>query len=226
MKDPSAVSGSPPPETEHAVATPLPEWLRWAREIQALSQTGLTYSESDYATDRYRRLLELAAEIVAAHTRLPAGPILENFGVQPGYATPKVDVRGAVAREGRILLVREKSDGCWCLPGGWADVGESPSEMVVREVREESGLEVRPVKVVGLYDANRGGTPLSFYHAYKVVFLCEWTGGEPRPGPETLAADFFAFDQLPPLSAERTHARHLRDIRSHLEDAGQPAAFD
>ena len=206
--------------------TNLPRWLEWAREIQALSQTGLTYSETEYNIKRYRRLMEIAAEIVQTHTGLPIEPVLENFLVQPGYATPKVDVRGAMVRDGQILLVQERCDDRWCMPGGWADVGECPSRMVVREVWEESGFEVEARKVIGFYDANRSGTPLKFYHAYKIVFLCEIVGGEARPSDETLAAEFFSFDDLPPLSSERTNERHLREVLAHLQDHDRPAAFD
>jgi ADP-ribose pyrophosphatase YjhB (NUDIX family) len=206
--------------------TDLPRWLVWAREIQALSQTGLTFSESEYSTQRYRRLMEIAAEIVHSHTGLAKGPLLQNFAVQPGYATPKVDVRGAVVRDGRILFVQERSDERWCMPGGWADVGALPSEMVAREVWEESGFRVKARKIVGVYDANRSGTPIQFYHAYKVIFLCDIVGGEARPSNETLAVDFFEFDSLPPLSSERTNERHLSDVLAHLRDPHRPAAFD
>jgi ADP-ribose pyrophosphatase YjhB (NUDIX family) len=206
--------------------TDLPRWLEWAREIQSLSQTGLTYSDNDYNTQRYRCLMDIAAEIVHSHTGLPKQPVLENFLMQPGYATPKVDVRGAVVRDGKILLVQERSDECWCMPGGWADVGELPSEMVAREVWEESGFRVVPRKVVGVYDANRSGVPLEFYHAYKIVFLCDMAGGEARPSDETLAVDFFEFDDLPPLSNERTNERHLAEVLAHLQNHDRPAAFD
>jgi len=204
----------------------LPAWLAWAREIQALSQTGITYSENDYHIQRYQRLAEIAAEIVASHSALPQVAVHESFRVQPGYATPKVDVRGAAIRDGKILLVQERSDGRWCMPGGWADVGELPSAMVQREVWEESGFEVAARKVIGVYDANRGGVPLEFYHAYKVVFLCEIVGGAPRPSNETLAVRFFAFDGLPPLSAERTHPRHLAEVFAHVQDQNRATAFD
>jgi ADP-ribose pyrophosphatase YjhB (NUDIX family) len=206
--------------------TQLPMWLTWAREIQALSQTGLTYSQTDYDTQRYRRLAEIAAEMVQRHTQLPVEAVLDDFMRQPGYATPKVDVRGAVARDGRILLVQERADGLWCMPGGWADVGETPAHMVAREVWEESGFQVEPRKVVGVYDANRGGVPLEFYHAYKVVFLCDIVGGEARPSSETLAVGFFPFDDLPPLSSARTGPHHLAEVLAHLQDPGRPAAFD
>jgi ADP-ribose pyrophosphatase YjhB (NUDIX family) len=203
-----------------------PRWLEWAREIQSLSQTGLTYSENDYHRQRYQRLMEIAAEIVHSHTRLPQGPLLEDFMVQPGYATPKVDVRGAVVQQGKILLVQERVDERWCMPGGWADVGDLPSQTAEREVWEESGFEVLARKVIGVFDANRAGTPLEFYHAYKVVFLCEIVGGQARPSSETLAVDFFDFDDLPPLSSARTNRRHLAEVLAHLQDPHRPAVFD
>lgn len=204
----------------------VPRWLEWAREIQALSQTGLTYSEDGYNTQRYQRLAEIAAEIVHSHTGLPEEPTLQNFYVQPGYATPKVDLRCALVLDGRILLVQERIDQRWCMPGGWADVGDLPSQMVVREVLEESGYQVVPRKVVGVYDANRDGTPQEFYHAYKIVFLCEMVGGQARPSNETLAVGFFSFDDLPPLSSARTNERHLAEVLAHLDDPNRPAAFD
>lgn len=204
----------------------VPRWLEWAREIQALSQTGLTYSDSDYDTQRYQRLMDIAAEIVQAQTGLQEERLRQNFHAQPGYATPKVDVRGAAVRDGRILLVQERVDERWCMPGGWADVGDLPSEMVIREVWEESGFHVEPRKVIGVFDANRDGTPLDFYHAYKIVFLCEITAGRPRPSSETSAVDFFSFDDLPPLSSARTNRRHLAEVLAHLQDPNRPAAFD
>jgi ADP-ribose pyrophosphatase YjhB (NUDIX family) len=200
--------------------------MAWAREIQALSQTGLTFATSEYEVQRNRRLAEIAAEIIEEHTGLPQEPIVESFLMQPGYATPKVDVRGAVVRDGQILLVQERADGRWTMPGGWADVGDLPSEMVVREVWEESGFRVEPRKVVGVFDANRSGRPLELYHAYKIVFLCEITGGEARPSNETAAVGFYDFDNLPPLSSNRTHPRHLAEVHAHLQDPNRPAAFD
>ncbi len=203
-----------------------PRWLDWAREIQALAQTGLTFCQNDYDKERLQRLLEIAADIVASHTDLPQESLRQNFLTQPGYATPKVDVRGAVIRDGKVLLVQERTDERWCMPGGWADVGEKPSEMVVREVWEESGFHVVPRKVIGVYDANRTGRPMEFYHAYKIVFLCEITGGAARPSNETLAAEFFSFDNLPPLSSNRTNERHLAEVLAHVQDNNRPAAFD
>ena len=203
-----------------------PRWLAWSREIQALGQIVRTYARSEYDRQNARRLTEIAAEIAQEHSQLGAQELAGRFEAQIGYATPKVDVRGAVVREGRILLVKEAQDGRWCMPGGWADVGQAPSRMIVREVEEESGLRVRPVRVVGVYDANRGGRPLAMFHAYKLVALCEDLGGEPRPSHETLEVAFFDFDELPPLSSHRTSARHLADVRAALADPLRPTALD
>jgi ADP-ribose pyrophosphatase YjhB (NUDIX family) len=203
------------------------KWLDWAREIQALTQTGLTFSQIEYDIMRYHRLEEIAAEIVAAYTTLPTPEILENFRLQPGYATPKIDVRGAVIRDGKILLVQERSDGGWTMPGGWADVGDAPSAMVAREVWEESGFEVQVEKLVAVYDANRvPGVRMEFYHAYKLVFLCTITGGEARPSNETSAVDFFGMDHLPPLSIYRTDRQMLKEVFAHFTDPARPAAFN
>lgn len=203
-----------------------PKWLEWAREIQQLSQTGLAFATTEYEIQRYTRLYEIAAEMVEMSTFLPRDELVENFSAQPGYATAKIDVRGAVIRDGRILLVQERRDRKWCMPGGWADVGDIPSEMVAREVWEESGFKVVPRKVLAVFDANRGGEPLEFYHAYKIIFLCDITGGEARASDETMDVGFFDFDGLPPLSSQRTNEKHLAEVRAHLEDENRPAAFD
>ena len=163
---------------------------------------------------------------MGAHSSLPAGETAANFLAQPGYATPKIDVRGAVVRDGEILLVRERSDGLWCLPGGWADVGDLPSAMVVREVKEESGFDVVPRKVIGVFDANRTGRPMEFYHAFKIIFLCTLIGGEPRVSHETMAVDFFDLNDLPPLSLYRTDESMLREVFAHIQDPNRRTAFD
>ena len=147
-----------------------PDWLNWARRIQAMAQTGLTYADSPFDRDRYQKLDALALEIFTAYTGQPASTVRQWFDVQPGYATPKVDVRAACFRDGRVLMVRERSDGGWCLPGGWADVGDQPAAAAEREVHEEAGFDCLARKVIGVFDANRGGAPLSAFHAFKIIF--------------------------------------------------------
>ena len=202
-----------------------PHWLDWSRRIQALSQTGLAYSDNGFDTERYQQLMNIAAEILESHTGLAKEPLVQDFLGQLGYATPKVDVRGAMVREGRILLVQEKIDQRWAMPGGWADIGDSPSEVVVREVWEETGLHVTPRKLIGVFDANRQ-PPFEVYHAYKLLFLCDIDSGTPGISNETLDVGFFPFDDLPPLSLNRTSERNLAEVQAHLRDSQRAAAFD
>jgi ADP-ribose pyrophosphatase YjhB (NUDIX family) len=201
-------------------------WLEWAREIQALAQIGYHYSENDYQLQRYGRLMEIAAEIVSENSNLEYLSVKDTFKVQIGYSTPRVDVRGAVFQGDRILMVRERADGGWTLPGGWADVGDVPSHAAEREVFEEAGFHVTARKVIGVYDANRLG-PLELFHAFKIVFLCELIDGEPRPSDETSEVAFFTMDGLPSiLSGERTKYRHLIDAFAAHQDPNFPTVFD
>ncbi len=206
--------------------THIPRWLEWAREIQALAQTGLHYAPDDYHRDRYHRLIEIAAEIAAEHSGLPEADLRKAFTAARGYATPKVSVRGAVFRAGKILLVRERIDGGWSLPGGWADVGDSPSAMVEREVLEESGLRVRAARLVGVYDKNNEIGQREVMHLYDLVFLCDDLGGEPGPSNETSDARFFGLDETPALSSARTSIRYIREAFAHWDDPALQPVFD
>jgi ADP-ribose pyrophosphatase YjhB (NUDIX family) len=208
------------------MADQLPKWLKWAREIQQLSQTGLAFAVTDYEKKRYKRLTEITAEIVEYHTSLEKEAVEKVMMKQPGYATPKIDVRAAVIKDGKVLLVQEISDKRWAMPGGWADVGDIPSEVAIRETKEESGYDVKPIKVIGVFDANRLGGQLEFFHAFKIVFLCELTGGEAAASDETMDVSFFSFDDLPPLSLNRTNNKHIKDILAHLEDPQRSTSFD
>jgi ADP-ribose pyrophosphatase YjhB (NUDIX family) len=208
------------------VEVTTPRWLEWAREIQALAQTGYHYSENEYQRQRNQRLAEIAAEIVSEHTGLEASSLAETFQAQIGYATPRVDVRGAVFSGGKLLLVRERMDGGWTLPGGWADVGDVPSQAAEREVLEEAGFRVKARKVIGVYDANRGG-PLELFHAFKIMFLCDLIDGEARPSHETSEVAFFGLDEIPEiLSGERTQPRQIVDAFATLKDQNLPTIFD
>ena len=203
-----------------------PQWLRWAREIQALAQSGYHFAEDEYQRARYQRLNEIAAEIIRSHSDLEYQPIVDLFNEQMGYATPRVDVRGAVFFDGKILLVREREDGGWTLPGGWADVGDVPSQAAEREVWEEAGFHVKASSVVGIYDANRL-PPLELFHAFKIVFLCDLIDGYGRPSRETSEVAFFEFEQVPSeLSGERTHPRHIMDAFNAYSDRSKPTNFD
>lgn len=203
-----------------------PDRFLWASEIQALAQTGLFYAENDFQRERYHRLIELAVEMLNGPLQTEESVILDLYQSQRGYATPRVDVRGAVFRSGKILLVRERSDGGWTMPGGWADVGDTPSKGVEREVWEEAGFRVRTQRLVGVYDANRTG-PLTLFHAYKLVFLCAIIDGEARVSAETSEVRFFSVDEIPKeLSGERTQRRHIEQAFEVYTDPIRAAYFD
>ena len=205
-----------------------PEWLKIARELHSMSQVGLEHAHSGYDTERYERLRQITVEIVSKESTLSEEDVRESFAMQPGYITPKIDVRAAIFRDGKILLVKEANDGRWSMPGGWADVGDTPSEAILREVREESGFDARVLSVVGVYDTNRVPNKewLPFYHAYKLLFLCEIIGGEARASHETPDVSFFALDEIPPLSGYRTNLNIIEDAFAQAENPSKGTVFD
>ena len=201
-------------------------WISIAQRIQAISQTGLAYAQSAYDVERYTELSEIAAALLAGPE--PAGVALAKglFAAEAGYATPKVDVRGAVFQNDRVLLVREAEDGGWTFPGGWAEVGQSAAESVEREVREESGYLVKAVKLLACWDRNKHAHPAIPFHAYKLLFLCEIAGGVPMVSSETTAVGFFAENEIPPLSTSRTLAEQIHYAFSARRAPEAPAVFD
>jgi len=204
-----------------------PQWLDWAKRLQAIAQTGVTYTKDHYDTERYEAVRQIAAEILAAGTQASSiEPIVDLLKRDKGYATPKVDVRAAVIHENRILLVKEIEDGGWSLPGGWADIGDVPSLAAVREVREESGYEVVARKLAAVLDRNLHGHPFFPFHAYKLYFLCELVGGEPAPSYETDGVGFFAEDALPPLSLTRVMPAQIALMFDHYRHPERPTTFD
>jgi ADP-ribose pyrophosphatase YjhB (NUDIX family) len=203
-----------------------PKWLDWARRLQAIAQSGLAYSPGQYDLERYESVREIAAEMMAEGSAGPVAPVRDLFASQAGHATPKVDVRAAVFREDRILLVEERSDGHWSLPGGWADVQESPAEATVREVQEESGYQTRAVKLLAVYDRNRHGHPPIAFHAYKLFFQCELIGGAPASSHETSGVDWFTEDRLPALSTTRVTAAQVHRFFEHYRNPRWPTDFD
>ncbi len=204
----------------------FPKWLEIAREIQQLSQTGFAFATNEYEKKRYTRLTEIVSEIIENHTQLEKESDQKSLMNHPGYATPKIDVRAAVVKDNHILLVQESTDKSWAMPGGWADVGDIPSQVAIRETKEESGYDVAPIKVIGVFDANRLGGQLELFHAFKIVFLCDLIGGEPKISDETLDVKFFPLDNLPPLSLNRTNEKHINEIIKHLNDKNRPTYFD
>jgi ADP-ribose pyrophosphatase YjhB (NUDIX family) len=215
------------PPSPDAVPEP-PDWLRWARALQSVAQAGLTYAQDPYDLARYRDVQRVAAEIAAAGSAGNPETIANFFASDRGYPTPKVDVRAAVIADQRILLVREREDGCWTMPGGWADVGESAAEAAVRETQEEAGLAVRAVKLIALLDRERRGHPRHPEYSYKIFFGCELADvAQPTPqSPEILDAGFFAPDALPELSLPRITPAEIELAFLHWGTPALPAEFD
>ncbi len=203
-------------------------WLATAKRLQALASTGLHFTDDPFDRERYEEIKALADQMLADIGNVPINRIHDLVSDHAkGYATPKVDVRGAVIRDNKILLVQEKSDGCWALPGGYADVGLSASENIVKEVREEASLTVTATSLFGIkHKAKRAYEP-DIRDFYKLFFLCdERAGAPPAPGTETSDAAFFDPDALPTLSQGRTVARDIAAAFEFRADPAQRAFFD
>ena len=202
--------------------------LELLRRLQALARTGLHFCRDEYDRERYGEVEAIAAELLAAGSALSAGELRSAWGRDCGYVTPKVEVRGAVFRpaDGRVLLVRETADGLWTLPGGWADVGDSPAGAVRREVEQEAGFRVRVTKLAALYDRNAHGHPPSLFHSWKAFFLCSIEGGAARGSYETDGVEFFDPDELPSMSLGRCTPVQVQRMRQHWRAPAMPTDFD
>ena len=213
---------------------PIPKTVEWAQRLQAIAQTGLNYNPPPFDRERYEMIREIAAEMLADNGGADVGTIRALFEAQSGHATPKIDVRGVVFRDAKLLLVQEKMDQFrWTLPGGWADIGESPAEATVREVYEESGYATRAVKLLALYDRNKHAHPPFPFHAYKAFFLCELTDPERHRAADTSASfaetgevGFFAEDNIPDLSVGRVTREQISRFFTHLRHPDLPTDFD
>lgn len=196
--------------------------LEISRELSAIAQAGLAFTQDPFDKERFERLASVAGELLRDPARSPdfAWP------AELGYPTPKVDVRGAVFQDERVLLVQEASTRLWTLPGGWADLSLSPAQNVEKECREESGYEVRARAVTSVLDRDQAGYPPHPHAIYKLTFLCELIGGAARASIETTAVDFFPLDALPPLDRGRTSETEIRRARAFLLNPQQPAAFN
>lgn len=213
---------------------PPPQWLEWARELAAVGRSGLYYAThpafnpSEYDADRYRAVERIATQMLAAGLGVDEATMDGIVGADSGHITPKVDVRGALFDGDRVLLVQERSDAMrWTLPGGWADVVDTPAEAVEREFREETGVEVRAVRLLALFDRDRHNHPPGAHRAYKAMFACERTGGELLSSTmETADPTFWPIDDLPALSTGRTTSAQLRLLHEVHRDPTRGALFD
>lgn len=185
------------------------QWLQWAVELQALAQAGLFYGKDIYDRERYQRIREIAAEMLASRSDLPLEKVRDLFCCETGYQTPKLDSRAAIFQEEKILLVRE-NNGTWSLPGGWVDVDLSVKESTIKEVQEEAGLQVSADFLIAVQDREKHNKPVYAYKVCKIFVLCTRLGGSFQPNSETTESGYFALDELPPLATEKNTAEQIR----------------
>ena len=181
------------------------KWLEWATRLQSIAQSGLTFGENQYDLNRYQQIRDLSVEIMHEYTDVKHEKIIKLFASETGYQTPKVDIRAAVFKDDKILMVKEKIDSKWSLPGGWADVNTSVSESAVRECQEEAGAEVKPKRVIAIHHANKQNNFVYPYTIYKIIVECDLLKYCFEENSETLGSGFFSSDNLPELSVERNN---------------------
>ena len=200
-------------------------WLQWAIELQSLAQAGLTYGKDEYDKERYERIRDISAEMIARKSDISIEKVIDLFCNESGYQTPKIDTRAAIFENGKILLVRE-TNGKWSLPGGWVDVNVSVGDNVVKEVKEESGLDVKVDKVIAIQDRAKHNLPVYAYGVCKVFAQCSVIGGSFEPNIETTEFRYFTEDDLPELATEKNNeeqimmcfsAYHSKDWKTILE---------
>jgi ADP-ribose pyrophosphatase YjhB (NUDIX family) len=200
--------------------------LDLCRRLLALGQSGLHFTHEEYDRERYREVIEIATALLALESERSASELHATWFVEDGYATPKIDVRGAIFRGDHVLMVRERIDGKWTLPGGWADINDSPAYAVEKEIQQESGFTARAVKLAAVYDRNKHDHPHYLFHAWKFFFVCEITGGEMRPSYETTEVAFMPLDALPELSTGRATAAQIRRMYEHFLQPERRTEFD
>ena len=201
-------------------------WIDRAVELQALAQAGLQYSKDIYDIERFRRIREISAEIISNQSDIPVEVVKTLFCNESGYQTPKLDTRAAIFRDGKILLVKEKITGKWALPGGWVDVNESVGSNTVKEVKEEAGLDVVPVKIIAVQDRNRHNKPQYAYGICKIFVLCRIISGSFVENSEKSESGFFGIDELPIADEARSTAAQIRMCFDACCDENWVALFD
>ena len=197
-----------------------------ANSLSAIAQNGLLFTENPFDKERYLQIQKIAASLLTEKSNLTFDKIIDLFNGEQGYATPKVDVRGAVFQDNKILMVKERCDQLWSLPGGWVDINESPSEAVCKEIREESGFETKAIKLIAVLDKNKHSHPVQLPHTYKLFFLCEIVGGAKKTSIETSDVAFFAKDHLPDLSLPRVVKTQIERAFDHQQDRTLATDFD
>ena len=202
-----------------------PCWLDWIIELQSLAQAGLAYSHDPYDRERFTRIREISAEMMSGLSDIPVETVRGLFCNETGYQTPKLDTRAAIFEDGKILLVQE-NDGRWSLPGGWCDVNVSVGENAVKEVKEESGLEVIPVGIIAVQDRNKHNFPPYAYGVCKIFVRCKVVGGVFEENIETIGFRYFVRDELPELAEEKNTREQVELCFAAYADENWKTVFD
>jgi ADP-ribose pyrophosphatase YjhB (NUDIX family) len=203
------------------------DWLHIAKELQAIAQAGIEFSENKYDLERYQQIREISVRIMHNYTDAPVEKIRDLFAFEKGYQTPKIDVRGVVFREGKILMVRETIDGMWTLPGGWADVGLSPFENAAKEVWEEAGIKVKPVRLLAVFDKLKHPHTPDIYHIYKMFILCKDSGQNIKNGMETSDAGWYGRNEIPSaLSLPRITLSQIETMFDYFDNPSRDVTCD
>lgn len=201
------------------------QWLKWAVELQAIAQTGLFYGTGKFDLERYERIREIAAEMISYKTEISLDKVKDLFCSDVGYQTPKIDTRAAIFKDGKILLVREEN-GTWSLPGGWCEVNISVEENTIKEVKEESGLDVRVKRVIAVQDREKHNLPVYAYKVCKIFMQCEVLGGEFVENIETTESAYFGLDELPELALEKNNKEQIAMCFEAMKAEKWEALFD
>lgn len=200
--------------------------IKWAMEIQSLSQAGLAYTDNAYDIERYERLREISAEIIEEKSNINLEKVKDLFCSEEGYQTPKIDTRAVIFKDDKILLTHE-NNGTWSLPGGWCDVFESVGSNTIKEVKEETGLDVEPIKIISVQDRNKHNKPIYAYGVCKIFVLCNLIGGEFAPNIETTEIKYFSLDQIPNnLAGEKTNREQIEMCFEAYKNVNWQTQFD
>lgn len=204
----------------------MEKWLKWAIEIQSLAQAGLAYTSNVYDIERYERLREISAEMIEEKSNIGLDKVKGLFCNETGYQTPKIDTRAAIFKDNKILLTHE-NNGTWALPGGWCDVLESVKSNTIKEVKEETGLDVETIKIISIQDRNKHNKPVYAYGVCKVFVLCKVIGGKFVENIETTEIKYFSLDDIPSnLAEEKTNKEQIKMCFNAYKDKNWQTQFD
>lgn len=204
----------------------MDKWLTWATKMQSIAMAGLTYSKDKYDIERFEQLRDLSAEIVSEYADVEFEKVKDLLKCETGYLTPKVDVRAAIIKDNKILLVKESLDGLWSLPGGWADVNLSVSENAIKEAKEEAGADIIPKRIIAILDRNKHNKPISMTSIYKIFVLCEYVDCTFESNTETEECELFSLNELPELSTGRINEKQIKMCFDTYNNINSDVIFD